>query len=347
MLKKAQFYIRRIRHPSKAKPGRAAQRAPVLLDPTLSTPLTPNASAVRQFGKLAWGMFDTYFTLDTPVRQAPDSNFSRVLNNLRDGSAGGDLAFWQSRRLMWLSPEEKPLYNMDDEEVLYATCFNRDRDRIIMDYRSRRPDTVIVKSRCIGTHAIATNHIKGGPCKKIPITAYLSIGMTVKLVVNIVPKWGLYNNSRGFVRDFFFTDDHPGYDPDNQGRMPVVIVEFPSYTGPAMSDALALAGRSTWVAISAVERRCDCKACSRFGLPLVCGKADSVHSLQGFTIGDTKKFKRLVLNWSQQAEALWAGALYVGASRMMAPHNLAIDFQITSADLEKKWQRRALAAAGH
>ena len=116
MLKKAQFYIRRIRHPSKAKPGRAAQRAPVLLDPTLSTPLTPNASAVRQFGKLAWGMFDTYFTLDTPVRQAPDSNFSRVLNNLRDGSAGGDFAFWQSRRLMWLSPEEKLLYNMDDEE---------------------------------------------------------------------------------------------------------------------------------------------------------------------------------------------------------------------------------------
>ena len=30
MLKKAQFYIRRIRHPSKAKPGRAAQRAPML-----------------------------------------------------------------------------------------------------------------------------------------------------------------------------------------------------------------------------------------------------------------------------------------------------------------------------
>ena len=31
MLKKAQFYIRRIRHPSKAKPGRAAQRAPMLI----------------------------------------------------------------------------------------------------------------------------------------------------------------------------------------------------------------------------------------------------------------------------------------------------------------------------
>ena len=62
--------------------------------------------------------------------------------------------------------------------------------------------------------------------------------------------------------------------------------------------ALAVAGRSTWVAISAVERRCDCKACSRFGLPLVCGKADSVHSLQGFTIGDTKKFKRLMLEYN-------------------------------------------------
>ena len=32
MLKKAQFYIRRIRHPSKAKPERAAQRATMLID---------------------------------------------------------------------------------------------------------------------------------------------------------------------------------------------------------------------------------------------------------------------------------------------------------------------------
>jgi hypothetical protein len=31
VLKKPQFYIRRIRHPSKAKPERAAQRAPVLI----------------------------------------------------------------------------------------------------------------------------------------------------------------------------------------------------------------------------------------------------------------------------------------------------------------------------
>ena len=31
MLRKAQFYIRRIRHPSKAKPGRAAQHAPMLI----------------------------------------------------------------------------------------------------------------------------------------------------------------------------------------------------------------------------------------------------------------------------------------------------------------------------
>ena len=77
----------------------------------------------------------------------------------------------------------------------------------------------------------------------------------------------------------------------------------------------------------------------------MCGKADSVHSLQGFTIGDTKKFKRLVLNWSQQAEALWAGALYVGASRVMAPQNLAIDFQITSADLEMVGSGRTLRPA--
>ena len=40
----------------------------------------------------------------------------------------------------------------------------------------------------------------------------------------------------------------------------------------------------------------------------ICGKADTVHSLQGVTIGDDNK--RVVLTWDQNAESKWAGIHY-------------------------------------
>jgi len=228
---------------------------------------------------------------------------------------------------------------------MIATCFNKDRDEINKGHLADQDNVIIAKSQCTGVHARAINHSKGGAANKIPSTFYCSIGLMVKLVTNLVPELGLYNNARGWVRDFFFLDGDFGYDPTQQSRMPVVMVEFPSYTGPPVSQGLADAGRSTWVPITVVDLRCDCGACFRRGIPLVCAKADSVHSLQGFTIGDSKPIKRIVIHWSQKAEALWAGAFYVAASRAMGAHNVALAFNITSEDLAKigtgtRWQKQ-------
>jgi hypothetical protein len=247
---------------------------------------------------------------------------------------------------MFLPPDEKALF--DDDSTMHATCYNRDRDQLNTDYLSSRPNTIITKARCVGAHASAVNHPKAGSAKKIPISGYFSTGMMVKLVTNLLPEKGLYNNARGFVRDWFYIDGSLTYDPANQSRMPVVIVEFPAYTGRPMTAALADdEHKAKWVAIAPMGLRCDCRGCHRFGLPLVCAKADSIHSLQGVTIGDDKAIKRIIIHWSQQAESLWAGIFYVAASRAMESHNVALAFSIAQADLTKigsgeKWQKQDL-----
>ena len=100
---------------------------------------------------------------------------------------------------------------------------------------------------------------------------------------------------------------------------PVIIVEFAPYTGPPLLDADTMArlephARAQGVklarlcAISTVERRCDCKQCTRASLPLRCGKADCVHSLQGLSIGEGEAIQRVIFRWSKKAETIWPGA---------------------------------------
>jgi hypothetical protein len=320
--------------------GDPKQLEPVL-DPSLAAPAA--SSAIARVGKAAWNATNMVFHLDTPVRQNPDGEFVQKLQNLRDGDAGGDLEFWLSRRLMFLPQEQQQLF--EDESTMHATCYNKDRDQRNMAYLSQRANTIITKSRCVGTHAVALKHAKGGAASKIPITGYFTTGMMIKLVTNLVPEYGLFNNARGFVRDWFYIDGSVSYDSSNQSRLPVVMVEFPDYTGPPVSPLLADAGKGKWVPIAPVQLRCDCGACHRFGLPLVCAKADSIHSLQGVTIGDTKAIKRVVIHWSQQAESLWAGIFYVAASRAKESHNLALSFNMTQDDLSKigsgeKWLKQ-------
>jgi hypothetical protein len=58
-----------------------------------------------------------------------------------------------------------------------------------------------------------------------------------------------------------------------------------------------------------------------------------VHSFQGLTVGDTKQYSRIIFKWDKGAEGRWPGAFYVGASRAMAPHNLALACTMTKDDL--------------
>jgi hypothetical protein len=314
--------------------GDQKQLPPVLDKPGYSA---SGASKMENLGHRAYSATTTHALLDQPMRQDPTTPFMQRLTALRDGPVTAtDLAFWSGRRVAHFSAEEKALYGLYNPHVLYATCKNKDRDEINQRYVKHFEDVVVVKATCTGSHATAMNSPKAGLLGKIPRTAYYARGMMVKLLTNLLPEEGLYNNARGTIVDVIYPEGG-GYNPDDKTQLPILIVDFPSYSGPAwLPGALpADIARQTWVPISAVSLRCDSSCCSRRGLPVVCSKADSIHSLQGLTIGDEHAIKRLLITWDPKDEGLWPGIFYVGASRAEAEHNVAIAFDVTKQGMSK------------
>ena len=262
------------------------------------------------------------------------------LTALRDGPiTQPDVDFWTDRRFVFLQPEEKALFELYVPGVLYATCLNKERDEINQRYISGLHDAVVVKAQCSGSHATAVNSPKGGLLLKIPRIGYYAVGMMVKLTTNLLPEKGLHNNARGTIVDIVYPAR--GYNANDKTIIPILIVDFPGYLGTRLSDVLP----PTWVSISAVELRCDNGCCSRKGLPVVCAKADSIHSLQGVTIGDEKAIKRLLVHWDPKSESRWPGIFYVAASRAEAAHNVAVNFDVTVEGMSKlcsteSWRRQ-------
>ena len=351
------------------------------LPPVLDRPLPDDAAAnaVAQFGHAAYAALEENFVLTQPVRQNAGGRLIKSLTHLRDGTAGddanvdGELEFLGSRRLAFCvtSEEDRRLWGLPNNETLVATCYNKDRDEVLLSYIEIRENMHVVRARVQGTHAVARDHAKAGMVKAIQRTNFVSVGMMVKLKVNFLPERGLYNNARGIIRDILYPgglDGSQGYNPE---QLPILLIEFKEYTGAPMNSAMgrrcvrwreanakAQAEGSTppkcdclecrrrlWVPVAPIKRVCDCRSCSREGPPVVCAKADSVHSCQGLTGGDDKALKRIILRWNAQAEALWPGILYVGASRPEKEHNFALDFDISRSDLKKvgasaRWRKQ-------
>lgn len=124
----------------------------------------------------------------------------------------------------------------------------------------------------------------------------------VKLTCNLCPEWGLFNHARGIVRDIVY----PGGVYDAK-MTPTVWVQIGGYKGPSFFPDDVDAQRAQWVPISAVKKLCALDCCSRIGLPLTVAKADTVHSLQGLTIGVLQQIKRLRIRWSKSAEVNLVG----------------------------------------
>jgi hypothetical protein len=321
------------------------KQLPPVLDSVAFDP-SPSSVSLVNMGRMAYASMSTCFLLDTPVRQEQDSTLLGPLTHLREGTTHehltNDLAFWNRRRLITFTMHDREeSWGDKNPDVLVATCYNKDRDAKNKMYVSHFRDVCVVHSINAGKHARDKASNKAGGLKSIPRTTYLAPGMMVKLTTNICPEFGLHNNARGIVRDVVYPNGG-GYD---SSLSPIVMVEFPKYIGPPISQAMQDVGLGKHVPIACVHRRCDCKACTRTGLPLVVAKADSVHSTQGLTVGDSQPIKRIVLCWNKAAEGLWPGILYVGASRAEKEHNLAIDFSMTTDDLgcvgkNARWEKQ-------
>jgi PIF1-like helicase len=324
------------------------KQLPPVLDTALYTQYAPRSESGK-LGFKAYREFKITLLLDKAERQTGGSDFFQRISNIRNGQLDvGDLEFWHQRslsKILYDRPQDRHLWDLNNPDVIFATCFNRERNELNHKYISNSRDVCVVRSTAEGAHARASNDKHAGAALRIPLHAYLFVGMLVSLTVNIIPELGLSNNCRGIV--VFVLYDGAGYDPNDKNRMPVVIVDFPSYTGPAWDP-----DHPTYVPVSPVERRCDRMCCRRFGLPLVCAKVSSIHSLQGLTVGPSKPQKRIVVYWSWTAESKWASILYVATSRSMGQGDIALASSPTLEDLQKigtsvAWRAQAAEVSKH
>ena len=345
--------------------GDFSQIGPVMDPGGMLYSTTAAKNLVASYGALAYSTLTSKYVLTVPVRQDADSDFYRQLNAARSGTADvASAEFWTRRQKLFLPDSERPGFaDVETAGLFVLTCTRRDRDAVNATYMRTLRNCCRVNAVATGKHAQQENPAIG-MCKNIPLSIVLAIGMVVKLTVNICPEWGLCNGSRGTVVDIIYPGDD-GYIPpaapnsgaDTAAVFPIVIVDFPDYTG----SRVLLPGHRTYVPIVAMERKCGAKSkcCSRVGLPLVCsasplhlvfvcaccrlsivlvwqvcGKADTVHSAQGVTVGRGRALERCLLMWSLAAEHKCPGLFYVGASRAADVAAMALENPLSVKDAQ-------------
>jgi len=308
-----------------------------------SKQLNAERDRVALYGRAAYTAVQGHcYELTEPVRQqrgAADS-FYNNLQSVRHGMVTpACMAYFNKRHRTHLqdAADKAAFKDIMHPELLVLTCFGLDRQRINMQYFRTLEDCCRVRAVLTGRHAKA-NDGKAGMCKSIPTACCYAIGMCVKLTVNLCPEHGLCNGARGTVVDIVYPNGD-GYVPpppessDEPTVFPIVIVDFPDYTGhPLLTDDAAAAANPTLVPIVAIKRDCERHCCSREGLPLISGKADCVHGAQGMSVGRGEVFKRALFLWTWKAERLWPGIFYVGASRPKEARDFALQDALSKHD---------------
>ena len=267
------------------------------------------------------------YSLDQPMRQqhASDGLYSQLMA-ARAGRVPQPhgVQYWNQRALVNL-PDRRD-FGIDVPGVVHLCCRVREKVELNTAYIRSFTKSIVAHASFQGPHAISDDDRRCGGCKAIPLRTALSVGMFVKLTVNIKPESGLCNGSRGMVRDIVY--ENGGYDPS---ALPIVLVEFPEYDGPQLLDS----DGTRLVPICAQQRVCDCGRCFRHGLPLVSGKADTGHSAQGITCGEGEQISSVVLYWDRKAEDLWPGIFYVLASRAKELAAIALARPFSTKDAQK------------
>ena len=140
------------------------------------------ASESAKLGHHAFNSLSHYLYLDKPERQRAACPLFRALQNLRRGDGTEvDLGFWISRSLLGLSRNatadaSAPEWELSNSRLLYATCYNRERDAINQRYVAEGNNVVVVRAVCSGFHANSTNPRAGGQAVRLPRASFFSSG---------------------------------------------------------------------------------------------------------------------------------------------------------------------------
>ena len=133
---------------------------------------------------------------------------------------------------------------------------------------------------------------------------------------NFMPCWGLFNNSIGQVKEIVYRD---GESPLNKNMPLYVLVEFFSYSGPALFTDV---DKKKWAPVPRVQSHCINGGGSMTYIPLMLSYGRTIHAAQGLSIGpvndgqEENMIKGIIVTLgTQKFEGINPGLTYTAVSR--------------------------------
>ena len=119
---------------------------------------------------------------------------------------------------------------------------------------------------------------------------YICKNARESLTSNLNIKFKLFNRAVGSVVDIVYP---AGKKPADNVFPDFVLVDFPGYTGPPFIE-----DHPTHIHLLPIERRLDCarNCCSRMQIPLRPAFGQTIHSVQGGTIGKGSPNRYIVIS---------------------------------------------------
>ena len=164
-----------------------------------------------------------------------------------------------------------------------------------------------VDAVCKGIHSRQSSADKSGGLIR---TLYLCKNARISLTCNLNLRYHLFNRAVGTVVDIVYP---AGKRPADKVFPEFVIIDLPGYTGPPF-----IPEHPTWIPVLPIERRQECAShcCSREQLPLRLAFGQTIHSVQGMTIGAGSINRRIVISpGGTDFESKNPGILYVALTR--------------------------------
>jgi len=286
------------------------------LPPVLDSPVyrCRSKSTIAMRGSIIWKQFDKCINLKTVVRQnESEGDLKKFLIAIRDYKVTNDQVLWL-QKFQWEDLIRLHGSNFEqsfEEGALYLYSTKREvneHNRSKLEAINKFVPVIKSSAECKGKHALSVTEDKnGGLAKHI----FLAEGCKVFLTSNLCISFGLFNGSPGVIRHIIYVD---GNKPQLINSRPnFVIVEFPSYSGPAFVDF-----NPKLVPIVPIGRPvdCSCSGCTRLQLPLRVGFATTIHRSQGMTIGQGQPNRYVVIHPGKESfEKKSPGARFVAFSR--------------------------------
>ena len=269
------------------------------------------------------------YVFDIVVRQDRESTWAKFLEELRSGKLVMEhLVYMRTRLLSNLSIDDQACFKRD---ALYLFPTWKEGQAITREYF----DTLktddgqfqpIAKctAQCKRNGQLGVNGKKNHALDKkqcnFPLVTYLARDMKVMLLHNVSVPEKLYNGAFGIIKDIVYDYDmQPNYIPNYETELPkYVLVEFP---GSKITNPVDPA-QPLLVPIYPVIQYCENRCCEKTQIPLLVGKAITVHKAQGMSIGLAHFFTKMVFTFGPN-HSKTPGLVMVALTRAVAETDIA------------------------